>query len=50
MLDVEIESREKLRKLFEEIMQKYGEVVLRLESTNVYKIEKFRDVPNKLEA
>lgn len=50
LIDVEIESREKLRKLFEEIMQKYGEVVLRLESTNVYKIEKFRDVPNKLEA
>ncbi len=49
LIDVEIESREKLRKLFEEIMQKYGDVVLRIESTNVYKTEKFRDVPNKLE-
>lgn len=48
LIDVEIESREKLRKLFGEIMQKYGDVVLRIESTNVYKTEKFRDVPNKI--
>lgn len=48
LIDVEIESREKLRKLFEEIMQKYGDVVLRIESTNVYKTEKFRDIPNMI--
>jgi DNA-binding Lrp family transcriptional regulator len=48
LIDVEIESPEKLRKLFREITRRYGDFVLRLESTRVYKIDKFRDIPMKI--
>lgn len=48
LVDIEIESAEKLRGLFREMMQKYGDIILRIENTHVYKIGKFRDVPMKL--
>lgn len=48
LVDIEIESSEKLRGLFREMMQKYGDIILRIENTHVYKIDKFRDVPMKL--
>ncbi|MFA6047474.1 MAG: Lrp/AsnC family transcriptional regulator [Parcubacteria group bacterium] len=45
LIDVEIENREKLRKLFGQITNNFDGLVLRLENTQVYKIDKFRDVP-----
>lgn len=48
LIDVEIESSEELRELFREIMKHYGDIILRIENTHVYKIDKFRDVPLKL--
>jgi len=48
LIDIEIESREKLRELFREMMEKYGDIILRIESTHVYRVDKFRDVPLKL--
>lgn len=48
LIDVEIESSEKLRELFREIMKHYGDIILRIENTHVYKIDKFRDIPLKI--
>ncbi|MFA5872096.1 MAG: Lrp/AsnC family transcriptional regulator [Parcubacteria group bacterium] len=48
LIDIEIESREKLRDLFRDMMQKYGDIILRVESTHVYKTDKFRDIPLKI--
>lgn len=48
LIDVEIESSEKLRELFREIMKHYGDIVLRIENTHVYKTDKFRDIPLKI--
>ncbi|MFA5925896.1 MAG: Lrp/AsnC family transcriptional regulator [Parcubacteria group bacterium] len=48
LIDVEIENREKLRELFQEIMNRFGDIILRIENTHVYKIDKFRDIPLKL--
>jgi DNA-binding Lrp family transcriptional regulator len=48
LIDVEIESSEKLRELFRDMMKKYGDIILRIESTHVYKIDKFRDIPLKI--
>jgi DNA-binding Lrp family transcriptional regulator len=48
LIDIEIENEEKLRKLLKKIMQEYGDFILRIEKTHVYKIQKFRDVPLKL--
>jgi Lrp/AsnC family transcriptional regulator, leucine-responsive regulatory protein len=49
LIDVEIENREKLRNLLGQITSKFDDLILRLENTQVYKIDKFRDVPFKLE-
>jgi len=48
LIDVEIESREKLRRLFGQITNNFDGLVLRLENTQVYKIDKFRDIPFKI--
>ena len=49
LIDVEIDSREKLRDLLKRIMNKYGNLIIRIENTHVYKVDKFRDIPFKLE-
>ena len=49
LIDVEIENREKLRKLLGQITNKFDGLILRLENTQVYKIDKFRDIPMKIE-
>lgn len=48
LIDVEVESRDKLRGLFKEIKNKFSDLIIRLESTQVYQVEKFRDIPDKL--
>lgn len=48
LIDVEIESRKKLRLLLREILHRFGNIVLRLEPTHVYKVDKFRDIPLKI--
>ena len=45
LLDVEIESQEKLRELLRTMLNKYSEIIVRIENTRVYKIDKFRDIP-----
>ncbi|PIR13792.1 hypothetical protein COV49_01005 [Candidatus Falkowbacteria bacterium CG11_big_fil_rev_8_21_14_0_20_39_10] len=45
LMDIEIESREKLRSLLRNLMNKFSGFVLRIEITHVYKIDKFRDIP-----
>jgi DNA-binding Lrp family transcriptional regulator len=49
LIDVEIENREKLRKLLGQITSNFDNLIIRLENTQIYKIDKFRDVPFKLE-
>ncbi len=49
LIDVEIESRERLRALLRDILRRYGNSILRIETTQVYRTDKFRDIPLKLE-
>ncbi len=45
LIDVEIENRENLRTLLRQITNNFEGLILRLENTQVYKIDKFRDIP-----
>lgn len=48
VLDIEIESREKLRALIREIKLKFSDIVYRIEPTEVYQIDRFRDIPQRI--
>ncbi len=48
LIDVEIGSRAELRKILREINKKFSDLVIRIENTQVYSIEKFRDIPSKI--
>ncbi len=48
MLDVEVESKDKLRNVLREIKMKYAHIVYRIEATEIYHVDRFRDLPLKL--
>lgn len=48
LIDVEIANREELRALFRDIMNRYSDIVLQIENTQVYSIDAFRDIPERI--
>lgn len=45
VIDIEVESNEKLRKILMEVKYTFSNVIQRIEPTYVYEIDKFRDIP-----
>lgn len=45
VIDIEVESVDKLREIIMDIKFKFSEIVQRIESTYIYQIDQFRDIP-----
>ncbi len=45
VIDIEIESTEKLREILSDIKSKFSKSIQKIESTYVYEIDRFRDIP-----
>ena len=45
VIDIEVESTEKLREIIMDIKFKFSKIIQRIEPTYVYKIDQFRDIP-----
>ena len=45
VIDIEVESMEKLRDAVTDIKSKFSNIVQRIEPTYIYKIDRFRDIP-----
>ena len=45
VIDIEVESLEKLREILGDIKYKFSGIIQRIEPTYIYKIDKFRDIP-----
>ena len=45
VIDIEVESLDKLRKILQEIKLKFHRIIKRIEPTYIYKIDQFRDIP-----
>lgn len=48
MLDIEVESKEKLRNILRDMKLNFAHLVYRIESTEIYHIDRFRDIPLRL--
>ncbi|VVB56654.1 putative HTH-type transcriptional regulator [uncultured archaeon] len=46
-IDIEIETGERLREVLMDIKSKFSEVVQRIEPSYIYKIDRFRDIPDE---
>lgn len=45
VIDIEVESMEKLREVIMDIKSKFSKIVQRIEPSYIYKIDQFRDIP-----
>jgi DNA-binding Lrp family transcriptional regulator len=45
VIDIEVESMEKLREIIMDIKSKFSKIVQRIEPSYIYKIDQFRDIP-----
>lgn len=49
-IDIEIETGERLREVLMDIKSKFSELVQRIEPSYIYKIDRFRDIPDEFPA
>jgi DNA-binding Lrp family transcriptional regulator len=47
VIDIEVESIEKQRQIIMDIKAKFPEIIQRIEPTYIYKIDRFRDIPDE---
>lgn len=47
-LDIEIKNREGLRELLREMKSRFADMIIRVETTELYQIDRYRDVPLEL--
>jgi Lrp/AsnC family leucine-responsive transcriptional regulator len=45
VIDIEVESMEKLREVIMDIKSKFSKIVQRIEPSYIYRIDRFRDIP-----
>jgi len=45
LIDIEVDSRENLRRILMEIKYKFSDIIQRIEPTYIYHIDQFRDIP-----